>query len=309
MDAKAPLAPIIARLIRKPKRMNDVIMGEELEQGGSGGKPGDLAPGLRDCAGDSGRLPTTNEVAGTMEDAVILEPGDEKTQNIVRAISHKTAGIVVQILSTEGQLSLSDIADRLEISLNAAKYHISNLMKAGILEISKTRYSVKGKTVKIYRLKNQVFLVSPTVTSTDQFRKAVMKHRAEVGGPVRIILKWDKTGKITFFNESGHRFFGFAHDEIIGKPLIGTIVPDRESGSERDLEYMIKNILTHPEKHTSNENENITKDGTRVWIRWSNKPIYDEKGEFIGMFSIGTDMTVNKAEEESIFLSDKDTLT
>ena len=41
----------------------------------------------------------------------------------------------------------------------------------------------------------------------------------------------------------------------------------------------------------------------------SNKPIYDAKGEFIGMFSIGTDMTVNKAEEESIFLSDKDTLT
>ena len=163
--------------------MNDVIMGEELEQGGRGGKPGGLTPGMRDCAGDSGLLPTTNEVAGTIEDAVLLEPGDEKTQNIVRAISHKTAGIVVQILSTEGQLSLSDIADRLEISLNAAKYHISNLMKAGILEISRTRYSVKGKTVKIYRLKNQVFLVSPTVTSTDQFRKAVMKHQAEVGGP------------------------------------------------------------------------------------------------------------------------------
>jgi PAS domain S-box-containing protein len=244
-----------------------------------------------------------------MEDAVFLEPGDEKTQNIVRAISHKTAGVMVQILSTEGPLSLSDIAERLKISLNAAKYHIANLMKAGILEISRTRYSVKGKQIKIYRLKNQVFLVSPAVTSTNQLRKAVEKHRTELGDPVRIILKWDKTGKITYFNESGHRFFGFAHEEVIGKPLIGTIVPDRESGSERDLEYMIKNILTHPENHTANENENITKDGTRVWIRWSNKPIYDKEGEFIGMFSIGTDMTGNKAEEESIFQADKDTLT
>lgn len=272
-------------------------------------KPGDQLPGLREVAGDSGLSPAKGNVAGTMEDTVFLEPGDEKTQNIVRAISHKTAGVVVQILSAEGPLSLSDIADRLEISLNAAKYHIENLMKAGILEIAETRYSVKGKKVKIYTLKNQVFIVSPTVTSADQLNKAVVKYRGEIGEPVRIILKWDKTGKITFFNESGHRFFGFAHDEIIGKPLVGTIVPDRESGSERDLEYMIKDILTHPENHTANENENITKDGTRVWIRWSNKPIYDEKGEFIGIFSIGTDMTVNKAEEESIFQAEKESLT
>jgi PAS domain S-box-containing protein len=282
-------------------------MGEERAQSGEM-KPGFQLPGLR-VTGDSGRSPTKGEGAGTMEDAVFLEPGDEKTQNIIRAISHKTAGVVVQILSAEGPLSLADIADRLEISLNAAKYHIENLMKAGILEILRTRYSVKGKKVKIYTLKNQVFLVSPTVTSADQLRKAVGKYRAELGGPVRIILKWDKTGKITYFNESGHRFFGFDHHEVIGKPLVGTIVPDRESGSERDLEYMIKDILTHPEKHAANENENITKDGTRVWIRWSNKPIYDEKGEFIGMFSIGTDMTVNKAEEESIFQADKGILT
>jgi PAS domain S-box-containing protein len=287
--------------------MNDLLMGEERELRER--MPGGQSPGLCNGAGDSGQLPKQKDGAGSMEDAVFLEPGDEKTQNIVRAISHKTAGVVVQILSTEGPLSLSDIADRLEISLNAAKYHIANLMKAGILEISRTRYSVKGKKVKIYSLKNQVFLVSPSVTSADQLKKAVVKYRADQGEPVRIIMKWDKTGKITFFNESGHRFFGFDHHEVIGKPLVGTIVPDRESGSERDLEYMIKDILTHPENYAANENENITKDGSRVWIRWSNKPIYDENGEFIGIFSIGTDMTENKAEEESIYQAEKDTLT
>jgi PAS domain S-box-containing protein len=290
----------------KTRQMNDVPMGEEREL--SERKPGSGSSGIRESAGGSGQLPKREE-AGTVADPVILEPGDEKTQNIVRAISHKTAGVVVQVLSAEGPLSLSDIADRLKISLNATKYHIANLTKAGILEISRTRYSVKGKQVKIYQLKNQVFLVSPTVTNTDQLRKAVAKHRAELGDPVRIILKWDKNGKITYFNESGHRFFGFAHEEVIGKPLIGTIVPGTESGTERDLEYMIENILTHPENYTANENENITKDGTRVWIRWSNKPIFDKKGEVIGMFSIGTDMTVNKAEEESIFRADNDTLT
>jgi PAS domain S-box-containing protein len=276
----------------------------EPEQGTGERTPDGQLPSPRDRAGDSGLAPTAGEGAGKKDDVVFLEPGDENTKNIIRAISHQTAGVVVQILSAEGPLSLSEIAERREISLNAAKYHIENLLKAGILEIDKTQYSVKGKKIKIYTLKNQVFVVSPTVTSPDQLRKAVVKHRAELGVPVRIILKWDKTGKITYFNESGHRFFGFDHDEVIGKPLIGTIVPDKESGSERDLEYMIKDILVHPKHHTANENENITKDGTRVWIRWNNKPIYDEKGEFIGMFSIGTDMTEKKAEEESIFQAD-----
>jgi|GEM_PF-2581898 len=268
-----------------------------------------LSPGSRESPCGAGAKPAAEGGAGTAGDVVFLESGNERTQNIVRAISHQTAGVVVQILATEGQLSLSGIAKRLDISLNATKYHIENLIKAGILEIAKTRYSVKGKKIKIYSLKNQVFIVSSNLTNTDQLKKAVVKQRGERGEPVRIILKWDKTGKITFFNEYGHRFFGFAHDEVIGKPLVGTIVPDKESGTERDLDYMIKNILTHPESYTANENENITKDGKRVWIRWSNKPICDENGEVIGMFSIGTDMTDNKAEEESIFQADKDSLT
>ncbi|MEI8330352.1 MAG: PAS domain S-box protein [Methanomicrobiales archaeon] len=286
------------------KREQDVIMGEKSEQGGGEDMPRGQSPGPLDRAGDYGRPPQAVEEDDKKDDVVFLEPGDERTHNIIRAISHHTAGVVVQILSAEGPLSLSDIAERREISLNAAKYHIENLMKAGILEISKTQYSIKGKKVKIYTLKNQVFIVSPTVTSPDQLRKAVVKYRTEIGGPVRIILKWDKTGKITYLNGFGHRFFGFDHDEIIGKSLMGTIVPYIESCSERDLENMIKDILVHPEHHTSNENENITKDGIRVWIRWSNKPIYDEKGKFSGIFSIGTDMTEKKAEEELIFKAD-----
>ncbi|MDD1703706.1 MAG: PAS domain S-box protein [Methanoregula sp.] len=271
---------------------------------------GDFHPshGSRKPPCGAGTAPATGG-AGTAGDVVFLESGNEGTQNIVRAISHQTAGVVVQILAAEGPLSLSDIALRLEISLNATKYHIRNLIKAGILEIAMIEYSVKGKKVKIYGLKNYVFLVSSKMSSTDQLRNAVVKRRKERDEPVRIILKWDKTGKITFFNEYGHRFFGFAHGEVIGKPLVGTIVPDRESGTDRDLDYMIKNILTHPECYASNENENITKDGKRVWIRWSNKPICDENGEVIGMFSIGTDMTESKALEETLFQAEKDSLT
>jgi PAS domain S-box-containing protein len=131
------------------------------------------------------------------------------------------------------------------------------------------------------------------------------KYRDLVETANSIILKWDKTGKITFFNEFAQKFFGYTQDEIIGKPVMGTIVPARESGSDRDLSDMIDGIICHPEDYLFNENENITREGKRVWIRWQNKPLLNEKGEFTGLFSIGTDITDRKQAEEELRESDE----
>ncbi len=120
------------------------------------------------------------------------------------------------------------------------------------------------------------------------------KYRELIENANSIILKWDESGIITFANEFAREFFGFSHKEIIGKPVIGTIVPVSESGSDRDLRQMIANIIRHPEDYIVNENENITRDGRRVWVRWHNKPLFDENGAFAGLLSIGTDITEHK---------------
>jgi hypothetical protein len=57
----------------------------------------------------------------------------------------------------------------------------------------------------------------------------------------------------------------------------GTIVPPAES-SGRDLKRLIHEICTSTEDYQNNENENITRDGRRVWIRWTNSPIRDING-------------------------------
>jgi len=134
----------------------------------------------------------------------------------------------------------------------------------------------------------------------ETLRESETKYRELVENANSIILKWDKTGKITFFNEFAQRFFGYTSDEIIGKPVMGTIVPATESGSDRDLQFMIDDIIRHPENHIFNENENITRDGKRVWIRWQNKPLLDENGQFAGLLSIGTDMTERRQTEEAL---------
>jgi len=132
----------------------------------------------RDPASGTGDFPATEAVPNATEEVIFLEPGQERAQNIVKAMSHQNAGDVVQLLSQDGSLQLSDIATRLNISLNSVKYHIDNLMDAGILEVSNTRYSVKGRKIKVYRLKNQVFIVAPKMTSISEVRTALMKYSA-----------------------------------------------------------------------------------------------------------------------------------
>ena len=43
-----------------------------------------------------------------------------------------------------------------------------------------------------------------------------------------MILRWDPDGNILFMNEFGQDLFGFSEQELVGRPLIGTIVPESD---------------------------------------------------------------------------------
>lgn len=94
------------------------------------------------------------------DNVVFLEPGDERAQKIAKAMGSQTAGDILQILG-EGPRSLTDITGRLNIPMNTAKYHIENLLDAGLIAVAETKYSIKGREVKIYTLANQLLIVAP----------------------------------------------------------------------------------------------------------------------------------------------------
>ena len=138
------------------------------------------------------------------------------------------------------------------------------------------------------------------VRSERQLRESEEKYRELVETANSIIIKWDRSGIITFANEFALQFFGYTREELIGRSVMETIVPATESGSEKDLTRMILDILNQPDVYVVNENENVCKNGTRVWIRWHNKPIFDNRGEFAGLFSIGTDVTGRREIETAL---------
>jgi len=116
------------------------------------------------------------------------------------------------------------------------------------------------------------------------------RYQALVENARAIVLTWDPGGRVCFWNDFAEQFFGYAREEIIGKSLFGTIVPRTES-TGRDLKRLLLDIGRDPDEYASNVNENITKDGRRVWVAWSNRPILDEHGNIREVLSHGTDIT------------------
>jgi len=128
------------------------------------------------------------------------------------------------------------------------------------------------------------------------------KYRTLVQSANSIILRVTPDGKITFFNAFAQKFFGYTEDEILGRNVMGTIVPERES-TGRDLAVLIDDITQHSEKYSYNENENMRSNGERVWVAWTNNVIKDRDGRVVEILCIGNDITDKKrAEEENIRL-------
>jgi PAS domain S-box-containing protein len=119
-----------------------------------------------------------------------------------------------------------------------------------------------------------------------------------------IILKMDLQGRVLFFNAFACKFFGFTKEEILGKSVVGTIVPEIDSNGA-DLAALIVDIGRDPRKYSLSENENMRKDGSRIWVSWSNKPIYDKQGNLTEVLSVGNDISEIKRIQEA-FKSERD---
>src|SRR5262245_25069896 len=109
-------------------------------------------------------------------------------------------------------------------------------------------------------------------------------YREIVNRTNAIVLRWDPRGTILFMNDFGQRLFGYTEEELVGRSVLELIVPDTES-SGRDLVAMIHDLLRHPERYVSNENENVGRDGRRLWITWRNTTIVDSKGRLVEILS------------------------
>ena len=130
-------------------------------------------------------------------------------------------------------------------------------------------------------------------------RESERKYRELVQLANSIILRWTPDGRILFLNEFGQRFFGYTEAEICGRHVIGTLVPETESNG-RNLSPLMEEICANPTAFEQSVNENMRRNGERVWIAWTNKAVPAKQGQVAEILSIGTDITARRRAEEAI---------
>ncbi|MBW4685483.1 MAG: PAS domain S-box protein [Komarekiella atlantica HA4396-MV6] len=138
---------------------------------------------------------------------------------------------------------------------------------------------------------------------TAALRKSEANYRDLIQTANSIIIRSDMQGRIQYLNDYGLRFFGYEEHEILGRTLLETIVPEIDSCG-RDLKQFVHNLFHDPQAYLQSylqtENENLCRDGRRVWVAWSNQAILDEQGQVVEILSVGNDITQRKHAESAL---------
>lgn len=121
-------------------------------------------------------------------------------------------------------------------------------------------------------------------------KQSEAKYRELIESANSVILRMDVRGRITFINEYALRFFGCSESEMLGKNVVGTILPAPGSGASDDAETDAEDALA-PERYMSSESMVMRKDEQTAWISWTNRPIYGPGGKVEEFLCIGNDVS------------------
>ena len=191
---------------------------------------------------------------------------------------------------------IADLSKKLQGRAYAGEWH--HLKKNGTqitVEVYSDGISYEGRASRIAVLAD----VTKRKETERALHESERKYRELVEHANSIILRWTHDGRITFLNEFGLRFFGYSAEEIIGRHVMGTIVPTSDSGG-RELRQLMDQIFADPVVFEQNVNENMRRNGERVWVAWTNRIVRDVQGQVAEIQSVGTDITELKRAEEAI---------
>jgi len=114
-----------------------------------------------------------------------------------------------------------------------------------------------------------------------------------------VILKLNPNGVITYLNQHGLSLFGYRPEEIIGRHVLETIVPDTES-TGRDLSRFVEDYFRDPSQYPYLEKENLLRDGRRIRMAWINRLVHDDQGQLCEIISVGNDITSRFEAEKAL---------
>ncbi|MBC8040001.1 MAG: PAS domain S-box protein [Opitutaceae bacterium] len=110
------------------------------------------------------------------------------------------------------------------------------------------------------------------------------------------VIEWDPEFRVTAWNPSAERIFGFTEAEVLGNNIATWIVPE---SANAHVEQVWRAVMARYGGSRS-INQNLTKDGRTILCDWYNTPLIDEGGRVIGVASHCEDITQRDALEKHL---------
>jgi len=130
----------------------------------------------------------------------------------------------------------------------------------------------------------------------EKIKLSEQRYKAVVEDQTEYICRFlPNSGNLTFLNEAYCRYFGKPKSELIGTSFLDLI-------PENDKEFLIEYFKTFDSKNfiKTIEHRALTKNNEIRWQQWTDRAIFNEKGEIIEFQSVGRDITdLKKAYEEN----------
>ena len=107
-----------------------------------------------------------------------------------------------------------------------------------------------------------------------------------------LVCVLDPNGLILLFNEACERATGFRRDEVVGRDARESVIPEEEAEA---FGGVLQHILNT--RHSSPQVGHwVTKDGGRLLIAWSNKPVVDDDGNLEYIVTSGLELRLRERE-------------
>jgi two-component system cell cycle sensor histidine kinase/response regulator CckA len=125
-----------------------------------------------------------------------------------------------------------------------------------------------------------------------RLKESEARYNAIVEDQAELVGRFTPDGKMTFANEALSRYVGKTPDQVIGSNYLSSV-------AEQDRQVVLQRIhaITPDNPKASGENRVTTPSGEERWLWWSNRGIFDERGNVIEYQSVGLDITERKHVE------------
>jgi DNA-binding transcriptional ArsR family regulator len=115
---------------------------------------------------------------------ISLDLNDSRMKHISEVFGSESCKKILNLLA-EKELTETDIAKELKMSLNSVDYNVKKLVKAGLIESGSHWWSVKGKKMPSYRVSDKKIVISPKRMSSS----VLLIPALLVGGLVSLTIK------------------------------------------------------------------------------------------------------------------------